>query len=58
MILSWLNPLMQNHENLYRGLTVKLYLDFQLCGALVPKPLIFQGPNVVDPFIFTEKLQR
>ena len=56
MILSWLNPLMQNHE--YRGLTVKLYLDFQLCGGLVPKPLIFQGPNVADPFIFTEKLQR
>ena len=50
MILSWLNPVMQNQE--YRGLTVKLYLDFQ------PKPLIFQGPNVVDPFIFTEKLQR
>lgn len=41
-----------------QGLTVKLSLDFQLQGGLVPQTLIFQGPDVVDPFYIYRKVAK
>ena len=42
MIPVWLNLRMQNCG--YRGSTVKLHLDFQLCRGLAPlTPALFKG---------------
>ena len=41
-IWGWLNPRLWNH--LYRGPTVKLHADFQLCSGLAPlTPTLFRG---------------
>ena len=46
-IFSWLNSQIQNYR--YGGLTVKLYIDFQLCGGSVPlTPTLFEGQLYIN----------
>lgn len=42
--LGWLNPWMGNHG--HGGLTIKLYVDFRLCGSWCPDPHFVQGSTL------------